>query len=169
MGAPSSATSSAASTGDGKRLRREDFKRTKHDSAFSRWKILIGPSDWEDYSMAKEGVEKYRTQNLPKWTSCSGVYELGVAASRPKSGRGAREFKSSSVVPVYLGQADNLRNRLQQYGRDGAHLENGCLNLKFNDCQTSTSHNRLGWFADIFSRGLPILYRCAPVSIYYRC
>ncbi|KAK6147737.1 hypothetical protein DH2020_018649 [Rehmannia glutinosa] len=163
MGVPRSATSSATST-TGTRLKREDFRRTKHDSAFSQWKILIGASDWEDHSMGKEGAEKYRTQNLPKWTSCPGVYELGVVASRPRSGRETRKLDSGSVVPVYLGQADNLRTRLQQYGRDGAHLENGCSNNNFTNCETVSSHKEPGLFTDIFSKGLPIVYRCAPMK-----
>ena len=110
--------------------------------------------------MGKEGVERYRTQNLPNWTSCPGVYELGVA----QSGKETRKLDSASVIPVYLGQADKLRNRLQQYGRDGAHLENGCSTSKTVDCQSVSAHKGLGLFTDIFSRGLPIVYRCAPVS-----
>ncbi|KAG8376112.1 hypothetical protein BUALT_Bualt09G0029500 [Buddleja alternifolia] len=112
------------------------------------YQILIGSSDWEDYSCGKQGAEKYRTQNLPSLISCAGVYELGIGISRPQSGRGPRILDSSSVVPVYLGQADNLRNRLQQYGRDGAHL----------------GKEGPGLFTDIFSKGLPIVYRCAPVK-----
>ncbi|KAH6779063.1 hypothetical protein C2S52_010300 [Perilla frutescens var. hirtella] len=145
------------------RLKREDFRRTKHDSAFSQWKILIGASDWEDHSTGKEGVERYRTQNLPNWTSCPGVYELGITTSRPRSGT-TRKLDSSSVIPVYLGQADNLRNRLQQYGRDGNHLEKGCTSSKIFNCQSVSSHKGPGLFTDIFSRGLPIAYRCAPIK-----
>ncbi|XP_011093698.1 protein EFFECTOR OF TRANSCRIPTION 2 [Sesamum indicum] len=160
MGVPtSSATSTTAA-----RLKREDFRRTKHDSAFSQWKILIGAHDWQDHSMGKEGAEKYRTQNLPNWISCPGVYELGIATSRPRSGREARKLESSSVVPVYLGQADNLRTRLQQYGRDGAHLENGCSNNKLRNFQGVSSSKEPGLFIDVFSRGLPIVYRCAPMK-----
>lgn len=126
--------------------------------------ILIGSSDWEDHSIGKEAAEKYRTQNLPNWTCCPGVYELGIATSRPKSGRDTRKLDSSNVVPVYLGQAVNLRVRLQQYGRDGAHLENGCSNNKIPTYGSALLHKGLGLFTDIFSRGLPIVYRCAPVS-----
>ncbi|KAL8464018.1 hypothetical protein ACS0TY_033811 [Phlomoides rotata] len=147
MGLPTSDTSSTTPTTT--RLKRESYRRTKHDSSFSQWKILIGAFDWEDHSIGKEGAEKYRTQNLPNWTCCPGVYELGIATSR----RETRKLDSSSVVPVYIGQAENLRTRLQQYGRDGNHLENGCSNNK---------GPRL--FADIFSRRLPIVYRCAPMK-----
>uniref|UniRef100_A0A803RBZ1 Uncharacterized protein n=1 Tax=Cannabis sativa TaxID=3483 RepID=A0A803RBZ1_CANSA len=48
------------------RLKREDCKHTKHDRHFSRWEILVGPSDWEDHSLGKEGAERYRVHNLPK-------------------------------------------------------------------------------------------------------
>ncbi|PIN14510.1 hypothetical protein CDL12_12872 [Handroanthus impetiginosus] len=129
-------TTGSSTTSD--RLKREDSRRTKHDSAFSQWKL------------GKEGVERYRTQNLPNWISCPGVYELGIAASGP-----------SYVVPVYIGQADNLRTRLQRYGRDGAHLENGCSTDKHTNCQSVSSNKGPGLFTDIFSRGLPIVYRCA--------
>ncbi|KAL6558547.1 hypothetical protein OROMI_018897 [Orobanche minor] len=37
MGVPSSDTASSTTS---TRLKREDFRRTKHDSAFSQWKIL---------------------------------------------------------------------------------------------------------------------------------
>ncbi|KAL1531371.1 protein EFFECTOR OF TRANSCRIPTION 2-like [Salvia divinorum] len=158
LGARSSASDTTT------RLKREDFRRTKHDSAFSHWKILIGAFDWEDHSTGKEGVERYRTQNLPNWTSCPGVYELGIATSSPQSGKETRKLDSASVIPVYLGQADNLRTRLQQYGRDGAHLENGCATSKTVNCQSVSSHKGLGLFTDIFSRGLPIVYRCAPIK-----
>ncbi|XP_051131651.1 protein EFFECTOR OF TRANSCRIPTION 2-like isoform X1 [Andrographis paniculata] len=145
---------SASSTGD--RLKRENFRRTKHDSAFSQWKILIGASDWKDYSTGK-GSERYRTQNLPNWNPAPGVYELGIAVI---SGRETRRLDSSSVVPVYLGQADNLRTRLQQYGRDGAHLENGCSNKKSTYGLCEPSHKL---FSDVFAKGFPIVYRCAPM------
>lgn len=115
--------------------------------------------------MSKEGSEKYRTQNLPNWISCPGVYELGVATSRSNSGRQTRKLDSISVVPVYLGQADNLRNRLQQYGRDGAHLENGCSSNKLTNSENVSSNKGLELFTGVFSRGLPIVYRCSPVSI----
>lgn len=99
--------------------------------------ILIGALDWKDHSAGKEGAERYTTQNLPTYTS-PGVYELGIAVA------------TSAVIPVYLGQADNVRGRVQSYGRHGAHLQNPPLLL----------------FSDIFSRGFPIVYRWAPVSNY---
>ncbi|KAI3714588.1 hypothetical protein L6452_21545 [Arctium lappa] len=140
-------------------LKREDCKRTKHDSAFSQWKILIEPSNWEDYLLNKEGAERYRTQNLPNCSSCPGVYELGIAVSLPRTeGKSSSRVGSKSIIPVYLGQADNVRTRLQQYGRDGAHLENGLSNGEQDDRKV------LGLFSDIFSLGFAIAFRWAPMN-----
>ncbi|KAI4379524.1 hypothetical protein MLD38_005806 [Melastoma candidum] len=139
------------------RLKREDCQRTKHDSAFSPWKILVGASDWEDHSSGKEGAERYRTQNLPA-VARPGLYELGVADSRIISGR---NIDLRSVVVAYLGQADCVRTRLQQYGRSGAHLG------KFvpNDCQGSSKDKQsvAGLFELILSRGCNIVFRWAPM------
>ncbi|KAG9153789.1 hypothetical protein Leryth_005912 [Lithospermum erythrorhizon] len=155
------ASSSSSST----RLKREECKRTKHDSAFSLWKILVGPSDWDEHVLGKEGVERYRTQNLPNRTSCPGVYELGVAISHSWSARRARRLDSDFVVPVYLGQADNVRNRLQQYGREGSHLEKVPVSTTVTECNYElVAEKGPGLFRDIFSRGLPIAYRWAPMQ-----
>ncbi|KAL2480253.1 effector of transcription2 [Abeliophyllum distichum] len=148
----------------GARLKREDCQRTKHDSAFSHWKILIGPSDWEGYLLGKEGVEKYRTNNLPNCTSSPGVYELGIAISGHQSGQDARKLDPSRIIPVYLGQADNVRTRLQQYGRGGAHLENGCSTDESTNCQIISAHKGPGLFMQIFSKGFSIVYRWAPMK-----
>ncbi|KAJ0724153.1 putative transcription factor HRT family [Helianthus annuus] len=140
-------------------LKRENCSRTKHDSAFSDWKILIGACDWEDYLLNKEGAERYRTQNLPNCSSCPGLYELGIAVSvTRKQGKIVSKLNSKNVIPVYLGQADNVRTRLQQYGRDGAHLENGLSNGEQNDRKV------LGLFSDIFSYGFAIAFRWAPME-----
>ncbi|KAH6806556.1 hypothetical protein C2S51_031387 [Perilla frutescens var. frutescens] len=128
------------------RLNREDMITCiNYDSAFSQWKIIIGDSDWKDHSSGKEGAERYRTQNLPNYTS-PGLYELGIATSAVGGAKEPRKLNSSSVIPVYLGQADNVRARVQNYGRGGAHLE-------------SESHSL---FSGIFSIGFPIAYRWAP-------
>ncbi|XP_020549752.1 protein EFFECTOR OF TRANSCRIPTION 2-like [Sesamum indicum] len=155
VGAPPTATSSVAAGTSG-RLKREDFRRTGYDSVFSEWKTLVGASDWKDHWMGKEGAERYRTQNVPRCFSCPGVYELGIAMSFVGSKREPRKHDSSSVVPVYVGQADNVRTRLQRYGRDGAHLEYGSSHEEFDNCP------RL--FSEIFSKDLSIVYRWAPVS-----
>ncbi|KAK4342469.1 hypothetical protein RND71_038285 [Anisodus tanguticus] len=146
------------------RLKREDCKRTKHDSAFSEWKILIGPNDWEDYLLGKEGAEKYRTQNLPNCTSCSGVYELGIAVSRSQAGREASRLDPDYIVPVYVGKSDNVRTRLQRYGREGAHLENGCSNSELHIGENVSGSKRTGLFTETFSRGFSIVYRWAPMN-----
>ncbi|KAL4589545.1 hypothetical protein LXL04_002453 [Taraxacum kok-saghyz] len=141
-------------------LKREDCKHTKHDSVFSEWKILIGPHDWEDYLSSKEGAERYRTHNLPNCSSCPGLYELGIAISLPQTEPKSITTKLSSkrIIPVYLGQADNVRTRLQQYGRDGAHLENGLSNGEQIDRKV------LGLFSDIFSYGFAVAFRWAPMD-----
>ncbi|KAH7572159.1 hypothetical protein ACOSP7_015203 [Xanthoceras sorbifolium] len=130
------------------RIHREDCKRTKHGPQFSKWQVLVGPSDWEDHSLGKEGVARYRVHNLPTITS-PGVYELGIAVS-PNA-----KIDSNGVVVVYLGQADNVRTRLQCYGRSGAHLN------KPNHCGLKREP---GYFEDIFSSGYPIVYRWVPMK-----
>ncbi|CAL5442875.1 unnamed protein product [Camellia sinensis] len=142
------------------RLKREDCKRTKHDSVFSEWKVLIGPSDWEDHSLGKEGAERYRIHNLPNCASCSGLYELGIVVLHTRSGRETSKFDPDRIIPVYVGQADNVRTRLQRYGREGAHLENGKSTGELND---SVLQGR-GLFSEIFSRGYSVVYRWAPMK-----
>ncbi|KAE9585678.1 hypothetical protein Lalb_Chr24g0393831 [Lupinus albus] len=134
------------------RLKREQFNRTKHDSNFSPWKILIGPSDWEEYCEGKEGCRRYMIHNLPQ-NSGAGVYELGIGVW--SSGLRRQIYKlvpdqhHNNIVVVYIGQADNVRGRLQRYGRNGAHLVNA---------------DGTPFFNHIFSLGYPILYRWAPVN-----
>ncbi|XP_075512844.1 LOW QUALITY PROTEIN: protein EFFECTOR OF TRANSCRIPTION 2-like [Primulina tabacum] len=162
MGAPTAITATSAAGG---RLKREEASSVKHDSTFSQWKILIGASDWKDLSLGKEGAVRYRIHNLPNCTSCPGVYELGVGISRPRLGRDERKLDSSAVVPVYLGQADNVRNRLQQYGREGAHLGNRCSNGEAVGIYQSICSDRgPGLFTEIFSKGFQIVYRWAPMK-----
>lgn len=131
------------------------------------FQILIGPSDWEDYFQGKEGSAKYRIHNLPK-KSGPGVYELGIAVSRSGLGRKVYKLDPDRIVVVYLGQADNVRTRLQQYGRTGAHLGNSCSSYDPDDCNPISFQKGLGLFEEIFSQGLPIIYRWAPVSTYIR-
>ncbi|KAK0572298.1 hypothetical protein LWI29_029351 [Acer saccharum] len=130
------------------RIDRENCRRTKHDPCFSKWQVLVGPSDWEDHSLGKEGVARYRVHNLPTVTG-PGLYELGIAVSS------THKLDSDGVVVVYIGQADNVRTRLQCYGRSGAHLNNP------NHCGLKSEP---GHFEDIFSRGYPIVYRWAPMK-----
>ncbi|KAL6974524.1 hypothetical protein U1Q18_028709 [Sarracenia purpurea var. burkii] len=142
------------------RLKREDCKRTKHDSLFSDWKVLIGPCDWEEHSMGKEGAERYRVHNLPNCSSWSGLYELGIAVPCSHSRHETSKLDPYRIIPVYLGQADNVRTRLQRYGREGAHLENGKSTNELNE----SVQQGLGLFSEIFKRGCSVVYRWAPVS-----
>ncbi|CAN6699319.1 unnamed protein product [Malus baccata var. baccata] len=142
------------------RLKREDCKRITNDSRFSNWKILVGPSDWEDHSLGKEGAERYRVHNLPKKES-PGVYELGVSGCSSQ-GREIGKLDPGCVVPVYLGQADNVRTRLQQYGRSGAHLGNGSSTGHPTD--SVQKEKGRGLFEDLLSSGYPIVYRWAPME-----
>ncbi|KAJ0979620.1 hypothetical protein J5N97_015094 [Dioscorea zingiberensis] len=144
------------------RLKREDCKRTKHDSVFSKWQILIGPTDWEDHASGKDGVERYRIHNLPPSSSCPGLYELGIAEI-PRDGRKSREHALDGIVAVYLGQADNVRSRLQQYGRAGSHLERGILLGCANNYSDSCLGKGPGLFKEVFTKGYSILFRWAPM------
>ncbi|KAG5559221.1 hypothetical protein RHGRI_008956 [Rhododendron griersonianum] len=103
--------------------------------------VLVGPSDWEDHSLGKEGVERYRVHNLPDCYSCPGLYELGLVISGAHSGS---KIGNLDPVIVYLGQTDNVRTRLQRYGRDGAHLD--------------------GLFSEAFSKDYSIAFRWAPMK-----
>ncbi|KAI4350726.1 hypothetical protein L6164_005152 [Bauhinia variegata] len=145
------------------RIKREDCKRTKHDSSFSDWKILIGPCDWEDYSKGKEGSARYRIHNLPEKSS-AGVYELGIAVTHSRSGRKIKDLAPDEIVVVYLGQADNVRTRLQSYGRTGAHLGNTCSAHDPHDCNHASLQKGSQLFEQIFSQGYPIIYRWASMQ-----
>lgn len=96
-----------------------------------------------------EGVSRYRLHNLPQ-VSSPGLYELGIPLSS------SAKIQSDNVLVVYLGQADNVRTRLQRYGRSGAHLNNP------ND---SALKNGTGLFEDVFIRGFGIVFRWVPVSV----
>ncbi|URE38214.1 hypothetical protein MUK42_16775 [Musa troglodytarum] len=150
---------------DSSRLRREECHRTKHDSVFSDWKIVIGSSDWEDHSLGKNGAERYKIHNLPANCSCPGLYELGIAVT-PTDGRGTktRQHALKDIVVVYLGQADNVRTRLQQYGRAGSHLDHGNSFTYSVECETPCLQKGPGLFKEIFSKGYSIVYRWAPMK-----
>ncbi|XP_068647412.1 protein EFFECTOR OF TRANSCRIPTION 2-like [Aristolochia californica] len=144
------------------RLKREEYKHTCHDSVFSPWKILIGPSDWENYSFGKDGAERYRTENLPASCSCPGLYELGIFTHYEVSCK-VRQVNSGRVIVVYLGQADNVRTRLQHYGRSGSHLDHGNSICPSNEKQGLCHKKGPGLFKEIFLRGFPIVFRWAPM------
>ncbi|KAF0908354.1 hypothetical protein E2562_025035 [Oryza meyeriana var. granulata] len=148
----------AASASVPARLKREDCPRTKHDPLFSPWKVLVGPTDWGDHAAGKEGVQRYRMLNLPE--NFPGLYELGVARASVEGVR-ARRNGSGGVVVVYLGQADNVRARLQQYGRTGSHLDAGnpLPSAGKAELNPQATGNRL--FTEVFARGYSLVFRCA--------
>lgn len=125
--------------------------------------ILIGPSDWENYSLGKDGAERYRTHNLPSSCSCPGIYELGIARLSASS----RRFDPKEIVVVYLGQAENVRTRLQHYGRTGSHLEHGDSTVLQSKGISKAVQRRPGFFKETFSKGFSIMFRWAPVSTLF--
>ncbi|WVY98348.1 hypothetical protein V8G54_030499 [Vigna mungo] len=120
--------------------------------------ILIGPSDWEDHSKGKEGYVRCRIHNLPQ-ESNPGVYELGIDVFNGGLGREISKLTPHShrIVVVYLGQADNVRTRLQRYGRTCDHMWSGCWN-------GSSSQKGRPLFEEVFSQGFSIVYKWAPVT-----
>ncbi|KAG0488126.1 hypothetical protein HPP92_006937 [Vanilla planifolia] len=146
------------------RLKREECSRTKHDKFFSKWEILIGPNDWEDHDSGKDGVERYRIHNLPSGSSCPGLYELGVTHTPTIGNHRLRKLDPEDVVVVYLGQADNVRTRLQEYGRSGSHLnDRNRIALTIN-YESSSQRERTALFRDVFSKGYSIVFRWTPVK-----
>ncbi|KAG1331720.1 putative protein EFFECTOR OF TRANSCRIPTION 2 [Cocos nucifera] len=171
------------------RLKREECLRTKHDSLFSKWmwciklvneklekkrnfrfsqkrekrmnlgQVLIGPTDWEDYSLGKDGVERYRIHNIPIHSACPGLYELGIASNPGGEDNRTRRHAAEDVIVVYLGQADNVRTRLQQYGRAGAHLDHRNSSTSADKIVFPFTQSGPGLFKEIFSRGHSIMFR----------
>lgn len=103
---------------------------------------FIGSNDWEDFNNGKEGVRRYRHEDLPP-KNCAGLYELGVAVIDQEIGQ---KFDADNVFATYLGQSIDLRSRVQDYGRSGGHLPPGL-------------------FKDVFSEQGSIFFRWAPVNI----
>ncbi|XP_015889196.3 protein EFFECTOR OF TRANSCRIPTION 2 isoform X1 [Ziziphus jujuba] len=142
------------------RSKREDRTRAKHGTKFSQWKILVGPCDWEAYSLGKDGAERYRFHNLPG-ISTPGVYELAIPLSQTGGlGRNVAKLDPEGMVVVYIGHAEDVRTRLQHYGRTGAHLGSGCSTAHPTPCLSKGP----GLFEEIFSRGYPIMFRWAPMQ-----
>ncbi|KAF3332886.1 hypothetical protein FCM35_KLT02463 [Carex littledalei] len=148
-----------------RRVKREECSRTKHDAFFSPWKTLVGASDWDDHWFGKEGASQYRIHNLPE--NFPGLYELSIAKPGTKAGTKTRSDDLKDVMVVYLGQADNVRTRLQHYGRTGSHLECGKL-----DSLAKREHEKHslfgitaapGLFREVFARGFSIAFRCVPM------
>ncbi|KAI3978247.1 hypothetical protein MKX01_013078 [Papaver californicum] len=126
--------------------------------------VLIGPSDWENYLLRKEGTERYRNHNLPLTCSCPGLYELGVASTRSNLGRDVRKLDQNGIIIVYLGQADNIRARLQDYGRGGSHLDRGKSTNNPNADSNFVYQRGPGLFKEIFSKGFPVVFRWASLE-----
>jgi hypothetical protein len=89
--------------------------------------ILIGPSDWKEHAAGTESIGRYRIHNLPIDYFGPGVYELGVTVPAwlptQHSQTLPRHLRHQDVITCYVGQAENIRQRLQRYGQAGAHLE----------------------------------------------
>lgn len=103
--------------------------------------------------------------NLPE--NFPGLYELGVARASDEGIRAARRWNGSGgggVVVVYLGQADSVRARLQQYGRTGSHLDAGNPPPSAGEAETNTRATGNGLFREVFVRGYSLVFRCALVS-----
>ncbi|XP_073116820.1 protein EFFECTOR OF TRANSCRIPTION 2 isoform X1 [Elaeis guineensis] len=126
--------------------------------------VLIGPSDWEDYSLGKDGVERYRIHNIPIHSACPGLYELGIASNPGGEDKRTRRHAAENVIVVYLGQADNVRTRLQQYGRAGAHLDQRNSSTSADKIEFPFTQNGPGLFKEIFSRGHSIMFRWVPMT-----
>ena len=92
------------------------------------------------------------------------MYELGLCVSPAGLRRGVRKLRSADIVVVYLGQAENIRTRLQHYGRSGSHLANVDSTGNTSNCKVMSLERGSGLFEEIFSRGYSIVFRWAPVS-----
>jgi len=123
-------------------FKREDYKLTIHDIAFSKWRNLIRHNDWKDFNNRKERVRRYRHEDLPP-QRCTGLYELGVGVIGQDQGQNFDP--DNNVLGVYVGQCVDVKSRLQDYGRRGGHLPSGL-------------------YEDIFSEGYSVFYRWAPVN-----
>jgi hypothetical protein len=66
---------------------------------------------------------------------------------------------------VYLGQADNVRARLQQYGRTGSHLDTGNQLAAVGKAEINAVAAGPGLFREVFSKGYSLMFRCALVSV----
>lgn len=134
-------------------LREDHHLRTSLDKLFSDWKVLVGPNDWRNHYKGLEGAAKYRLHNLPNCFH-SGVYELAVYLDKSTHAHDTRKGTSNrlnkdALVPVYVGQAENVRDRLQEYGRCGSHLEGSLQNGKCQQCETRTSQTNTGFIERI--------------------
>jgi GIY-YIG domain-containing protein len=115
----------------------------------------VGPSDWDDHWFGKEGAHRYRIHNLPE--NFPGLYELGIT----NAGTRTRSDDLNDVLVVYLGQADNVRARLQHYGCTGSHLECGKLDSLKKGGHIKVKEDS-GLFREVFAQGFFNAFRCVP-------
>lgn len=131
------------------RLKREDHcLPTSQDKLFSDWKVLVGPTDWQNHSAGSEGAQRYRLHNLPSSYFGPGVYELALCPTEFSSSHGRRSSscpRKDTTVIVYVGQAENIRTRLQNYGCCGSHLEGSMELLKGGKFQQSENTSPNLW------------------------
>jgi GIY-YIG domain-containing protein len=120
----------------------------------------VGPSDWDDHWFGKEGAHRYRILNLPE--NFPGLYELGITKPSTNAGIKTRSDDLNDIIVVYLGQADNVRARLQHYGRTGSHLECGKLYPLAKGGHAKVKEEP-GLFKEVFACGFSIAFRCVPV------
>ncbi|KAL3688322.1 hypothetical protein R1sor_014631 [Riccia sorocarpa] len=170
------------------RLKREECHRVKHDKLFSEWKVLVGASDWKSHAAYEEGSQRYRLHNLPNTYFGPGVYELGLTlqsiSAQGNTDSNSRRIRRQDVIVVYLGQAENVRHRLQTYGQSGSHLEGPRLlvrsavehgerdsernsspvqesRVKSDVSASGCTERGLRLFTEVFSRGYSIVFRWA--------
>lgn len=113
-------------------------------------------------------MERYRVHNLPLSCTCPGVYELGICMSPTGLGDKVRKLDRAPIIVVYLGQAENIRARLQHYGRSGAHLANADSTVDLKNGTDMPLQRGVGLFEEVFSRGYSIVFRWAPVSFLFK-
>lgn len=112
-------------------------------------------------------MERYRIHNIPIYSACPGLYELGIASNTGGEDNRTHRHASDDVTVVYLGQADNVRTRLQQYGRAGAHLDHRNSITYADKIEFPFTRSGSGLFKEIFSRGHSIMFRWVPVWWFF--
>ena len=80
------------------------------------------------------------------------------------SSNSSRRFDPKDIVIVYLGQAENVRTRLQHYGRTGSHLEPGDSTVRPGKNPSKVKQRRPGLFEQVFSLGFSIMFRWSPTK-----
>lgn len=81
-----------------------------------------------------------------------------------------RHVRKRDVLPVYVGQAENVRTRLQQYGKDGSHLGSagkavGGTEARQRGKQKVASEQNSGMFQQAFALGYAVVFRYSKVTL----